>query len=549
MTTEKRDAALEKLEAQNFDMVVIGGGITGSGVARDAALRGLKCLLLEKGDFASGTSSKSGKLIHGGLRYLKYFNFGLVVEASGERYNLYKYVAPHIVHPVRFLVPFYRESKNKRFMVAAGLFLYMFMAIRHGINRWWIKTANGLRKAEPHLRTQNCTGGLAFYDAACIDSRLVMDTLKDAEDNGAAVVNYCEVTAIDCEGNGVTLRAADRLSGREYLFRSRMALNAGGAWADDILEKCGGAEKFHVTMASGIHLVFSADALPVFHTLGLEAVADGRPLYVVPWDGSVIVGTTDTYYSGDKDRVPVERDSVNYLLETLDFYFPDLKLTADDVQSVYSGVRPLIVEGTIKSEDEMPRDDRTLIDRRGILSITGGKLTTYRKMAEKAVTQSVRVFFPDKKFAPCKTASPISGGDMRKVREILKGVDGFIGKEKAELFCRRYGSNAEAVIGYIKNDSALGEFISEDLPYCRAEFRYFVEREHCEKLSDLMFRRTQIYLFTKDNGLREARGIASYMGSLKGWDEERMDEETRTYREEVEFMFKELRAAKGSGSV
>jgi len=261
------------------------------------------------------------------------------------------------------------------------------------------------------------------------------------------------------------------------------------------------------------------------------------------------VGTTDTYYSGDKDRVPVERDSVNYLLETLDFYFPDLKLTADDVQSVYSGVRPLIVEGTIKSEDEMPRDDRTLIDRRGILSITGGKLTTYRKMAEKAVTQSVRVFFPDKKFAPCKTASPISGGDMRKVREILKGADGFIGKEKAELFCRRYGSNAEAVIGYIKNDSALGEFISEDLPYCRAEFRYFVEREHCEKLSDLMFRRTQIYLFTKDNGLREARGIASYMGSLKGWDEERMDEETRTYREEVEFMFKELRAAKESESV
>jgi glycerol-3-phosphate dehydrogenase len=541
MNAKSREARLKKCEGEQFDMVVIGGGIAGSGVARDASLRGLKCLLLEKGDFSSGTSSKSSKLVHGGLRYLRYYNFGLVFEGCRERYRLLKKIAPHIVEAKRFVYPFYRGDKTPRWLVAIGLFAYSLLALFRNIHLFRFIPLKKLFKEEPALRREDCVGALSFYDCRCLDFRLVIDTVKSAAESGAMPFNYCEVLKMDFADNQVKVRAVDRLAEKEYLFTARMALNAGGAWADDILEGCGESEKFNLKTATGIHLIFDNKKLPVKNTLLVEAPLDGRAIFFIPWGQHILVGTTDKYFDGDKDKIPVRPDSIDYLLETVNHFFPAADLTRSDVRSVYAGVRSLISDASGKSEEEMPRDDVVLIDKRGIVSITGGKLTTYRAMAEKAVDAAITGFFPDRKLKPCKTVSAISGGDMKEVRRIKGGRYGSIRTEEVETLCGRYGSNASTVLDYCEADPASRGFINQEVPYIRAELKYFVENEFCEKLVDVMFRRSDIYLFGRDNGLAVAHDIAEYVGKLKGWDEKRIKEEVDQYREWVGFLFKDLK--------
>ena len=541
MNLINREDRLKECEKSHFDMVVIGGGITGAGVARDAAMRGLTCLLLEKGDFASGTSSKSSKLVHGGLRYLQYYNFSLVYEGCRERYILLRKTAPHLVRATRFVFPFYKGAKNPRWLVAMGLALYGLLAIFRNIHLFRFISIKKLLEEEPNLRKEGCVGGLSYYDCKSMDSRLVIDTVKSAAENGAVPFNYCEVTNLDFGENIVKVSATDKISGKKYLFTARMAVNAGGAWADDILEKCAEAKKFNLQMASGIHLIFSKEKLPVNNTLLVEAPEDRRPVFFIPWKENILVGTTDKYFDGNKDKIPVRSDSIDYLLSTVNHYFPAANLTRSDARSVFSGIRTLIEEHVGKSEDEASRDEAILIDERGIVSIAGGKLTTYRAMAEKAVGEAVTNFFKGRNLKPCGTISPISGGDMNEVKRIKNKQYAFLEPGQLETLCERYGSNASTILEYCKAEPELCEYIHPDFTYCRAELRYFVESEFCEKLTDIMFRRSQIYLFETDNGIPIARDVAMYIGSLKGWDNRRIEEEINQYREWVDFLTKDLK--------
>ena len=540
MTEKTRDEKLRECENEKFDMLIIGGGITGSGVARDATLRGLKCILLEKGDFGSGTSSKSSKLIHGGLRYLRYFNFRLVIEGCRERYRLLNNVAPHIVRAIRFVFPFYRGLKNSRWFVAMGLFLYSALASFRNIHLFRFISLKKLLNEEPALRKEDCVGGLSYYDCKCNDSRLVIDTMKSAAERGAALFNYCEVTAIDFEDNGIRVHAVDRLTGKDYKLAARMAVNAAGAWADDILHKCTDSEKFNLKMATGIHLIIPKEKLPVNNTMLVEVPLDGRGAFFIPWGENILVGTTDKFFEGDKDRIPVRPDSIDYLLETVNYYYPGARLARGDVKSVYAGVRSLVEGDSGMSEEELPRDELILTDGRGLVSITGGKLTTYRATAKKTVDIAVASFFSDRSLKSCETISHISGGDMAEVRRIKSGNYDFVKSAQVEQLCERYGSNAAAIIDYFKTDPGLSSPIHPDVPYCRGELKYFVDNEFCEKLTDVMFRRSELYLFGENNGLPAAYEIAQYIGNLKGWDKERVDEEVRLYREWVEFLFKDL---------
>lgn len=540
MTEKTRDELLRECENEKFDMLIIGGGITGSGVARDATLRGLKCILLEKGDFGSGTSSKSSKLIHGGLRYLRYYNFRLVFEGCRERYRLLKNVAPHIVKAIRFVFPFYRGQKNPRWFVAMGLLLYSTIAMFRNIRLFRFISLKRLLSEEPALRKKGCVGGLSYYDCKCNDSRLVIDTIKSAAEQGAAPLNYCEVMAIDFVDNGIKVHAVDRLTGKEYRLTARMAVNAAGAWADDVLQKCADSEKFNLKMASGIHLIIDRKKLPVNNAMLVEAPLDGRGTFFIPWGENILVGTTDKFFRGDKDRIPIRPDSIDYLLETVNYYYPFAGLTRGDVQSVYAGVRSLVEGGSGMSEEETPRDELILTDDRGMVSVTGGKLTTYRATAEKTVDSAIARFFADRSLKSCETISHISGGDMAEVHKIKNANYDFVTSGQVELLCERYGSNAAVIIDYFKTDPDLSSPIHPDVPYCRGELKQFVEREFCEKLTDVMFRRSELYLFGKNNGLPATTEIAKYIGKLKGWDKERVDEEVRLYREWIDFLFKDL---------
>lgn len=507
-----------------YDVVVVGGGIAGSGIVRDASLRGLKCLLVEKKDFASGTSSKSGKLIHGGLRYLRYLNFRLVWEACNERIRLLRTVAPHLVKHTQFIIPFYEISRTPRWLTAIGLFLYELLSLFRNVKRFRLLSSKQLREYEPHIRDSDM-GALTYTDCVAMDSRLVIDTLKSAVDAGACVVNYCALSQIKFESGGVGVTLDDALSGQSHQVKSRVVINAAGAWADDVLTQNNIRNVFHLKHSSGVHLVFRRDRLPVNHTLGLEAIQDHRNIYAIPFGEYVVVGTTDVFYDGDKDQVTVTSDASQYLIDSMNYYYPQAHLEFTDVVSAYAGIRPLIGQHTSQREEEVSRDYAILVDERGLVSVSGGKLTTYRSMSKKVVDTVVRRFFREKPLKTCQTLSPISGGEPVPSDQAVNSLGD------------RYGSNYSKVGDIIRNNPEKGQKISNTLPYLWAEIDYFVDDEFAEKLSDVLMRRTSIFLFSEDRGSSVCESVAEYMGRLKNWSREKIKHEIEEYRHETQIHF------------
>jgi glycerol-3-phosphate dehydrogenase len=499
--SDRRQQIFDRWKAHVYDVLVVGGGITGAGVVRDAALRGLSCALVEKGDFASGTSSRSGKLIHGGLRYLKHFHVRLVWEACRERWLLLSRVAPHLVRPVRFVVPFYRNSRTPRWLFAVGLLLYDLLALFRNSGRFRFLSVRALTAAEPQLKAHDCVGGLSYWDCQCLDFRLVIDTLKSAVAAGADALNYAELVRVE-RGNGVwTATVRDVASGRDHQLRARTIVNAGGPWADDVQERLGTHQRFGLKITAGIHLVFSRRRLPMRNALALQAPHDGRMIYVVPWDGFALVGTTDTFFAGDKDRVAVLDESVVYLLEVLSQYFPCLGLTKADIQSSFVGLRSLVGSDQGLREDDLPRDDQLMINDDGLVSITGGKLTTYRAMAERVVDALVRRFFSGRQLSRCNTVRAISGGDGQLPDHA---------SPRLRALWNRYGSNALVIDRLIDASPEQGQLIDERAPFVWAEVVYAVEHEFVERLDDLVERRLGAFLLAPDVLLAEK--ISQFLG-------------------------------------
>ena len=386
MTFPTREEALQRLGSRTFDLLIIGGGITGAGIARDAALRGFDVALVEKEDLGSGTSSKSSKLVHGGLRYLEHAQFKLVFEGTNERALLLRR-APHLVRPLPFLVPAYKESKHGVVKLDIGLWIYDALSKFSSPKLHKAYKATRLLELEPQLRTEQLKGGAIYYDCSTDDARLTLENAIGARAMGAEIVTYARVLSLlhAPDGRVVGAKVEDREpggGGRQVSVRARVTVNATGPWSDEVRRLSGEAPLLRPT--KGVHLVVDAKRLAPKHAIVMLARRDHRVVFAIPWGDRTVVGTTDTDYRGDPDHVYAEPDDAAYLIETVNHYFPSVNLEVSDVLATWAGLRPLIAPKAGVSESDVSREHQ-ILDRPGFVTIAGGKLTTYRRMAAEVV--------------------------------------------------------------------------------------------------------------------------------------------------------------------
>ena len=381
---QKRTAKMDRLAAEHFDLVVVGGGITGAGVALDAASRGLNVALIERNDFASGTSSKSTKLIHGGLRYLKNLEIGLVREVGQERAVVHK-LAPHLVRPEKMLLPLVEGGSLGKLSTSMALWVYDFLADVEGDDKRVMLSKEETMETEPLLRTDILTGGGFYAEYRTDDARLTIENVKTAEQNGALAINYVEATgfAYDDHHHIRAVKCHDRYADHDFDVSCEHVISSAGPWVDDLRKIDKSMNNKRLFLSKGVHIVVARERLPLEHACYFD-VADGRMLFAIPRLRCTYIGTTDTPYTGDPNAVPVYREDVQYLLDATNAIFPTVDLMVADVESSWAGVRPLIFEEG-KSAGEMSRKDEIFESESGLLSIAGGKLTGYRKMAERVV--------------------------------------------------------------------------------------------------------------------------------------------------------------------
>jgi len=380
-----RAAAHARLASETCDLLIIGGGINGAGIARDAALRGLSVALIERDDFASGTSSRSSRLIHGGVRYLEHGFLHLVFEASRERRTLLR-IAPHLVTPLKFTWPVYRGARLPRWKILAGLWLYDVLALFRNVGRHRALSADGVGDAEPMLKTQALAGGASYFDAATDDVLLTLSNVVDAHAAGAVVLNHAEVSELVVENGraaGATVR--DRLSGASVTVRARAVVNAAGPWTDAISKLESPASGGAVLGTKGTHVAVPRERVGNRGAVTMLSPTDGRVMFVLPAGEQTIIGTTDTETDESPDEVRASRADVQYLLDAANAYFPAAKLTPDDVVAAWAGIRPLIASGNTRSPAQASREHAIATGPRGVIQVTGGKLTTYRAMSEEVV--------------------------------------------------------------------------------------------------------------------------------------------------------------------
>lgn len=380
----QRAAKLEKLRTHQFDLVVIGGGITGAGVALDAASRGLDVLLIERNDFASGTSSKSTKLIHGGLRYLKNLEIGLVREVGQERAVVHE-IAPHLVRPEKMLLPLVEGGSLGKLSTSMALWVYDFLADVEGDDKRVMLSKEETIAYEPLVRKDILKGGGFYAEYRTDDARLTIENVKTAERHGATALNYLEATDFVYGEDGIitAVTCHDRFTDEAITVRTKHVISSTGPWVDELREVDKSMTERHVFLSKGVHIVVARERLPLQHAVYFD-VEEGRMLFAIPRLRCTYVGTTDTAYKGDPNAIPTYKEDVEYLLKGTNAIFPDVNLTIDDVESSWAGVRPLIFEEG-KDASEMSRKDEIFESKSGLLSIAGGKLTGYRKMAERVV--------------------------------------------------------------------------------------------------------------------------------------------------------------------
>ena len=527
------------MEQEEFDLAIIGGGITGAAVARDAALRGLKVALIEKSDFASGTSSKSSKMIHGGLRYLKQLDIGLVKESLAERDALLR-LAPHLVHPAPYLIPIYSGWRG-RFELHVGLFGYDFLAGGSTLGRHRDLSSAEVLREEPLLRQQNLSGGFIYYDCLVNDARLTLAVVKSAHEHGAVVSNYTRATDLDTKEETLNrIKFFDVLKGREGVMRARVVVVAVGPWTEELLQfyqHPGPA----LRPTKGVHLTFSRDRLRV-NKIVVVPTKDNRMLFVVPLGKYAYVGTTDTDYEGSPDHVLVEAKDVSYLLDALNQCFPSLDLGPADILSAWAGLRPLLMENGAPSR--VSRDHYISLYDDGVAIITGGKLTTHRTMAKGLIDQLLEHYDHrlQGEYQLCRTAEiPLVGGEMADFPSYLKAQSlGLkdrwgLSHTTVEHLIHSYGRNHMDILALGLQDQSLLQPLVSGCRVVKAQIIYAVEDEMALTLEDFMSRRTDLLHFNGDPKL--ALVTAKLMGRALGWSRARRQAEIREYRETFQRMF------------
>lgn len=464
-----RARLLADLSGRVYDALIIGGGITGAGIARDAAMRGLSIALIDKGDFASGTSSRSSRLIHGGVRYLEHGHLHLVFEASAERRRLLR-LAPHLVRPLVFTWPVYRGQRLPVWKLAAGLTLYDLLSLFRNVGRHRRLSARDVLAGEPRLRSDQLRGGVRYFDAATNDARLTLANVLDAQRLGATVTNHVAFTGVGPTADGLRVaRVENALTGERAEVRARVFVNATGPWSDAVRQLEASGSKSHIQGSKGSHIAVSRERVGNRDAITMLHPRDGRVMFTLPAGVHSIVGTTDTFTSASPDDVRASEDDVSYLLEAANAFFPDARLARGDVVAAWAGIRPLM---PTKGSSVAASREHAIERRDGTVTITGGKLTTYRVMARQVVDVVQEVLGGRKTRAPTGE-QPLPGGDV-------PAPDG-----------------VEVVAG---------------LPYRMSEMRWGVDRELACTLGDLLIRRSHVAFETRDNGRAAARRVATFLG-------------------------------------
>ncbi|WP_344788171.1 glycerol-3-phosphate dehydrogenase/oxidase [Postechiella marina] len=492
-----RTETLEKLQNQKFDLAIIGGGVTGAGIALDAASRGLNVCLVEKNDFASGTSNKSTKLIHGGLRYLKQFEIGLVRESGSERAIVHK-LAPHLVIPEKMLLPLVEGGTYGKMMTSIGLKVYDFLADVKGDDRRRMLDKEETLDKEPLLDKEVVLGGGLYAEYRTDDARLTIEILKKAVSFGATIINYCEMESFNYnESKKIeSLNCIDYNTGEKLMIKANNYVSAAGPWVDLLRKKDHSMNKKHLHLTKGVHIVFPANKLPISQPLYFD-VPDGRMIFAIPRGRVTYVGTTDTNYYGNLNRVVATKDDANYILEAINATFPDVHLTEKDIESNWAGLRPLIHEED-KDPSELSRKDELFISDSGLISIAGGKLTGYRRMAQRVIEAVIDTMDDDKvsklKKSETKTIALVtpslnSSAEVSTYQKELMfelTAMGIKAPYHAWYLCTTYGKKSDLIIEKSKdfdNTDVLERLIRAELWYC-------IHHEMTNSLTDFFVRRT-----------------------------------------------------------
>lgn len=537
----RRSGDLDALEQRDFDIVVIGGGITGAGIARDAALRGLSVALLEASDFASGTSSRSSRLIHGGLRYLEHGHLGLVLESSRERRVLLR-VAPHLVRPLAFTWPVYSGARVAGWQLGAGLALYDVLAGFQNVRNHRRLTVTDVTEIEPALARDGLRGGARYFDAATDDSRLTLANALGAVAAGGVILNHVAARDLVMEGGVVRgVVAEDSLTGRQLRVRAAVVVSAAGAWADAVRELAHVSGAPTVRGSKGAHIAVSRSRIGNREALTVLSPADERVMFILPAGELTIVGTTETEYHGPPEEVRSTEADIAYLLQCANHYFPGARLVRADVVSAWAGIRPLVAawgNGGSGNAGATSREHEISRIAPGLIGITGGKLTTYRTMAAAVVDAA----FPDRRTTRAIRSRtdvvPLPGGTLESVDAEIATAAAEIGApDIATRLVHAHGTAWRDVWALTLADATLADRVEPSLPYVKAELRYGIEREMALTVGDLLIRRLRLAFETPDHGVRAARSAVEIAAPLLDWDPPRQQLEAERYGEEARRVF------------
>ena len=514
---DQRDAALKSLATNTFDVLVIGGGVTGVGAALDAASRGLKVALVEASDLASGTSSRSSKLIHGGLRYLEQYDFKLVREALHERELMVSTLAPHLVKPLAFLYPLH-EKVRERTYVGAGLALYdALRGFQRALPGHKHISQKSVAAMAPSLRSDLVTGAIKYFDAQVDDARQTMMIARTAARHGAVIATNVRVESLVRDGKRVLgVKARDVESGKIITIKATATVMCAGIWSDELHNSFKLKAGYSVTMSKGVHIVLPKNSIK--SAQGIILKTDKSVLFLIPWAQKWIVGTTDTPYIGDRSNPLAEREDIDYIIsEANKVLKPKLKI--EDVVGVYAGLRPLVANKKDSVTTKISREHTVDRSAPGFVSIAGGKYTTYRIMGKdvidlagielrriisESVTEKLPIVGADGYFALEQQIDRIaeeSGLSTESVRHLLN----------------RYGSLISEILELIKNDSKLAKPLTKDLPYLKAEIHYAVSHEGARSVDDVISRRTRLAFEAQNSAMHLANDVATIIAPVLGW--------------------------------
>lgn len=526
-----RPAILRKLSSEKYDLVIIGGGITGAGIALDAASRGLKTALVEKNDFAFGTSSRSTKLIHGGLRYLKQLEFGLVKEVGSERAVVHR-LAPHLVVPEKMLLPLSDKKGLGYWLTSIGLKIYDWLAGVKPEDQRKMLTKIQTLKYEPLLKKDDVKGGAIYAEYRTDDARLTIEIIKAAVGYGASILSYAQVTDFIYNNDTLTgVQVEDQLSSERFIIHGDVVVSAAGPWVDDLrtINKSKTGKRLHLT--KGIHIVLPHSKLPVRQAIYFD-VEDGRMIFAIPRGRTTYVGTTDTTYEGPKDEVLATQQDAEYLVAAVNAIFPSVHLSLTDIESSWAGLRPLIHEEG-KSASELSRKDEIFESPTGLISIAGGKLTGYRKMAERVVNLVIKKHFGQRVFNPCRTDNiKLASNTFTSDKQVKKFIQSVIEKLKpfqlSELTARylveNYGQQTEDILRFMGKPEPSGA----EEALLKAELWYCVHHEMVCTLQDFFVRRTGLIYFDVHKIFRWRDVIANECKTYLSWDNSRTSKEQGT---------------------